>query len=273
MVGLLTMTGGASLAGLWVYRRVKEQRGEERWWHAPQQTLQTTLRQVRRRFMARNPVTSLRPPMAATLAPAAAQALDLQVTTINYGLRTSTLALGATTVGWLISPPLQVVGLPLLVYMGIPAAQAAYEQLWLDGRPNRSLAETVILVVGLARGYYWISALGFCCYYGVRHWRLKPPQDAALETVAPVASIMAHCRQEDAVYAVPLATLQPGAQVILQSGEVAPVDGLIVEGVAWMRQQGALVPAAGLRKAVGDRVMAADLVLVGRICVRTIPVA
>jgi cation transport ATPase len=196
----------------------------------------------------------------------------MQAATITYGLRTSALALGVTTVGWLVAPPLQVAGLPLLVYMGIPAAQAAYEQLWLDGRPNQSLAETVILVVGLARGDYWISALGFCCYYGVRHWRNKPPQDAA-EAVASEMPRMAHGQKEGVVYTVPSATLQPGDRVILQSGEVAPVDGLIVEGVARLRQQGAFVPAAGLRKAVGDRVMAADLVLVGRICVRMIPAA
>ena len=263
MVGLLTMTGGASLAGLWVYRRVKGQGDEQHWWRASWQTVQAAMHQVQRRFMARNPAT-------APLAPAVTQELDTQAATINYGLRTSVLAFGVTTVGWLIAPPLQVAGLPLLVYMGVPTAKAAYEQLWLDDRPHRALAETIVLVVGLARGCYWISALGFCCYYGVRHWRLKPPQESATETVAPN---MAHCRQADALYALPRTTRQPGDQVILQSSEVVPVDGLIVEGVAWMRHQGASAPTAGLRKAVGDRVMATDLVLVGRICVRTIPAA
>lgn len=272
MVGLLTMTGGASLAGLWVYRRVKGQGDEQHWWRASWQTVQTAMHQVQHRFMGRNPATPLRS-TTASLAPAVTQGLDTQAATINYGLRTSVLAFGVTTVGWLIAPPLQVAGLPLLVYMGVPAAKAAYEQLWLDERSHWALAETIVLVVGLARGCYWISALGFCCYYGVRHWQLKPPQDSATETVAPVAPSMTHCRQADALYALPSTTRQPGDQVILQSSEVVPVDGLIVEGVAWMQHQGASAPTAGLRKAVGDRVMATDLVLVGRICVRTIPVA
>ena len=269
MVGLLTMTGGASLAGVWVYRRFKGQGGEQRWWQATWQTFQAAMHQVQRRLTARNLATPLQP-ATATLALAVTQDLDTQAATINYGLRTSVLAIGVTTVGWLIAPTLQVAGLPLLVYMGVPAAKAAYEQLWLDGRPHRALAETIVLVVGLTGGYYWISALGFCCYYGVRHWRLQPPQGAEPVSVAPS---MAHCANEDAIYTLSRATLQPGDQVILQSGEVAPAEGLVVEGVAWMRHQGASVPAAGLRKTVGDRVMAADLVLVGRICMRTIPAA
>ncbi|MEZ4860202.1 MAG: hypothetical protein R3C14_02795 [Caldilineaceae bacterium] len=59
------------------------------------------------------------------------------------------------------------------------------------------------------------------------------------------------------------ATLQPGDQVILQSGEVAPVDGLITEGVAWLRNQAGAATVCGLHKTVGDRVAATDLVLVG----------
>ena len=188
--------------------------------------------------------------------------------TSNYGLHTSALALAVTTTGRLFYPPLQVAGLPLLVYMGIPAAQEAYDQLGAEERPGRALAEIVVLAVCLAGGYYWVSSLGFWLYYGGRTWLAKQqPSEQAWrpEWLAPATT---HLWKDGAACVVPTATLQPGDQVILHSGELVPVDGLITEGVAWLRPQALRPAATGLRKGMGDKVAAADLVVVGRICVR-----
>lgn len=93
-----------------------------------------------------------------------------------------------------------------------------------------------------------------------------PPSTVAPPTTAPLW-------QGDAVRTVPTITLEPGDQLLLKSGEMMPVDGLIVEGVAWVRPQALSATACGLRKSVGSRVMATDIVLVGRICVQVLPTA
>lgn len=87
--------------------------------------------------------------------------------------------------------------------------------------------------------------------------------------VAP--PMTAHLWQGDAVRTVPTITLQPGDQVLLKSGEMMPVDGLIIEGVARVQPQALSATASGLRKSVGSRVMATDIVMVGRICVQVLP--
>jgi cation transport ATPase len=161
-------------------------------------------------------------------------------------------------------------GLPLLVYLGIPSAQQAYAQLRVDGRPSRALAETVALAVCLAGGYYGVGALGFWLYYGGQRWWATQRPDENTRHPQRWAPTTTHLWQAGAVCAVPTATLQPGDQVLLHSGELAPVDGLITEGVAWLRPQALLPATTGLRKGVGDRVAATDLVLVGRICVRVL---
>ena len=191
--------------------------------------------------------------------------------TIRYGLRTSTLALAVTTTGRLCFPPLQVAGLPLLIYMGIPSAQQAYGQLAEEERMGRALAETVVLAVCLASGYYWVGSLGFWLYYGSRALlaEKQQSQDAHQHQAGSVPTTTQRW-QDGAACGVPTASLQPGDQVILHSGEVAPVDGLITEGVAWLRSQ-ALSSACDLRKGVGDKVTATDLVLVGQIFVRVLP--
>lgn len=272
MVGLLTLTGGASLAGVWVYRRLEKgtrPAAAASWWKASWQTVQETLHTVRQGLMQRSPR-----PLAAALAtpPPALTLLDIAEPTaaIRYGLWTSALALGVTTTGRLLFPPLQVAGLPLLVYMGLPPAQTAYTQLQLDGRPGSALAETMLLVVCLAGGYYWVGALGFCLYYGGRTLLAKKPQDGAAQGSLWDLPATTHRWQAGAACAVPVATLQPGDHLLLQSGEMTPVDGQIVEGVAWVQAQALSATACGLRKGVGSRVTATDIVVVGRICVQVL---
>lgn len=148
MVSLLTLTGGASLAGLWVYRRLADHTPQPRWW----QRLQDTLQGARQVFTPRSRHSMVAPPVDARRM-TTVQGGNSATADVAYGLRTATLALGVTTVGGLVAPPLSVAGLPLLVYMGIPAAQTTYEQFWLNGRPNRALAETVVLSVCLVGGY------------------------------------------------------------------------------------------------------------------------
>lgn len=271
MVGLLTMTGGISLVGIWVYRQqggkapAQQAPGARRtWWQTAWQHL----------WPARRPAPRSTPP--ASTAPVTDQPFarlqqgPVPATTIHRGVRTSALALAVTTTGRLLYPPVQVAGLPLLVYMGIPAAQQAYAELAEEGRPGRAVAETVVLVVCLAGGYFWVTSLGFCLYYTGQRLLTEQPGATAHhpEWIAPA---MAHLRKAGAVCAVPTATLQSGDQVILQSGEMAPVDGLITEGVAWLCPQALSAASGGVRKGVGDRIMATDIVSVGQICMRVLP--
>lgn len=279
MVGLLTITGSASLVSVWVYRRWgdkeplrREQGAGPAWWQATWQRVQDRVWQPRHPVTAPNPPTLM--PVSVADQPFAPlhQPADHQAT-VHYGLRTSTLALAVTTTGWLVYPSLQIAGIPLLVYMGIPSAQQAYDQLGEEGRPSRALAETVVLVVCLASGYYWLGSLGFWLYYGSRSLLVENQPNEDTQRPEWLASTTMHLWQDGAACAVPAASLQPGDQVILHSGEMAPVDGLIVAGVAWLRPQALSSSACGLRKGVGDRIMATDIVLIGQICVRVIPAA
>lgn len=156
---------------------------------------------------------------------------------------------------------------------GHPPAQVAYDQLWVNGRPSRALAETVVLAVCLTSGYYLVGSLGSWLYYGSRTLLANQQQSAEPQQLAWLAPTTAHLWQNGTACVVATTTLQPGDQVILQSGEQAPVDGLITKGVAWLRSQASFSTACGQREAIGDRVAAADLVLVGRICVQMLATA
>lgn len=269
-MGQLTMTGNAR----WKAQSQDQPKraAKPSWWQATWQHLQQQV------WPARQPTPPINPPETTTT-PQVNRSLVLSQqpgkheTSLHYGIHTSTLALVVTTTGRLCYPPLQVAGLPLLVYMGIPAAQHAYDQLAEGNLPGRALAETVVLTVCLAGGYYWLGALGFWLYYGSR--TLLADQQPGEETQQPEwpTPTTTHLWKDGVAHVVPTATLQPGDQVLLHSGEMVPVDGLITEGVAWVQNQAVSSSACALRKSVGDKVMVTDLVMVGRIRVGMLPKA
>ncbi len=280
MVGLLAMTGSASLVGIWVYNQLGEKKQvrpkkdqRQDWWQTTWQRLQDQLWQPNHSVVPRNQPKAPAPAAAATVAPSPVSPGQHteQAAAIRYGVRTSALALAVTTTGQLCYPPLQVAGLPLLIYMGIPAARRAYEQLEAEGRPDRALAETVVLAVCLVSGAYWISSLGFFLYYGGRELLTEKHSHKDFQQPTWTAPITTHLWKEGTGATVATASLRAGDQVILQSGEMSPADGLIVEGVAWLRPQAMTPISCGLRKSVGDRIRATDIVSVGQICVQIIP--
>jgi cation transport ATPase len=234
-----------------------------RWWQALQEAYQG----ARQAFTRCSKQTAVIPPTD-THPLTTAQRGKTATDDAAYGLRTATLALGVTTVGVLVAPPLRLAGLPLLVYMGIPAAQTTYEQLWMDGRPNRALVETVVLGVCLVGGYYWVGALGFWLYYGSRTLLAPTPQSTPNRSTTWQTPTTVHLWQAGTTSVVPTNTLQPGDQLLLQSGDMTPVAGVIVEGVAWVRSQAMANNAGALRKSVGSQLLATELVVVGRVCVR-----
>jgi len=283
MVGILTMTGGASLAGVWVYKRLGDkkqmrrdkdpgQTAEQPWWKAQWQTLQGRLQSGLQRFTLHHPRAQGK---SVADAPALdfAHRIDAADTSVRYGWHTSTLAVAVTTTGALAFPPLQLAGIPLLIYMGIPAAHQAYEQLWVDGRPSRALAETLALAACLASGTYFVGSLGFWLYYGTRTWLAEKRPAQTAQPTPWMTPTTVHLWKDGTTCAVPTTTLQPGDHVRLHSGDMTPMDGLITEGMAWLRPQALSATACGLRKGVGDRVTATDIVVLGQICVRVLPSA
>lgn len=267
MVSLLTLAGGVSLTSAFVYQRTKRKETASAYWEKPWQTIRKALTHARQQL---SPSEVLRHPKGMSLV----QQLASDASSNHYELHTSALALGVSAVGSLLFPPLRIAGMPLLVFMGLPAAQAAYTQLQLDGRPSRALAETVALVVCLTSGYYTFTALGFCLYHGARY-QLAQQQHTSTEETRPLLSWVSpptiHLLCEGATQSVATATLQPGDHVLLQSGEIAPIRGLIIEGAAWLYPQALSTTTTALHKSAGDLIDIQDMVVVGRICVRVLP--
>lgn len=181
-------------------------------------------------------------------------------------LQAASLSLGLATTG-LLFPPAQFAAVPTLIYMGIPAAQEAYVTLRHDRRTGRALGETVALAGCLAGGFYLIGSLGFSLYYlgrtfQQRRERAAPGSDDAWQLPETVTLHRARGATTVARH-----ELEPGDRFLVRSGEVIPVDGLIVDGSGLVKSAG-LADATEQMKQSGDSVSAMDVVTLGALCVQ-----
>ncbi|MEZ4663361.1 MAG: hypothetical protein R2911_37940 [Caldilineaceae bacterium] len=185
---------------------------------------------------------------------------------LQHGVRTSSISLGLASAGLFFSP-IQYASIPVLIYMGAPSARHAYDMLHEQGRPSRVLAETAVLAICLGGGWYLAGSLGFWLYYLGRLNRCNR-NAARFSRAIQAAPQSARLRQDDQETVVPAHTLQKGAQVLVGTSEIVPVDGMIVEGAAWVQPGGSHNIAECRLLRVGDRVMASDLVIAGQLSLR-----
>lgn len=187
---------------------------------------------------------------------------------LQHGMRISSVSFGLATAGLLFFPPLQYATIPTLIYMGVPAAQEAYAKLRKERCVSTALAETATLAICLAGGYYWVGSLGFFLYYWGRSQIVLQSADQEVSRGSLQNVQMVHLLQGGKSLRVLAETLKPGDRVVIETSELAPAEGIIIDGTALVLPSLWMIHGAGQLKQAGDKVCAADLILVGRISIQ-----
>lgn len=184
----------------------------------------------------------------------------------RYGLTTALLSLGTSTLGALCFTPLHYASVPLLVYLGIRPAQAAYQALHDDGQPTVALAETMALAVCLAGGYYVAGSLGFSLYYlgriALHHQQITQIKEGWF------LPRRVRLQKEGEELWTPLNRVQPGDLVIIRHSEMVALTGVIRQGSALIKACRCPDQAEETIKRVGDRVSVADIVQAGALVIQ-----
>lgn len=254
MVGTALLTGGTLYIGYQAYAFVKKE--HTAWWQGWGERLQKWRRAGWGRTQAVNiPAGLPQPPSARPTAQpqlvAAATALSAAVAALVY-------------------PPLRIVCGPALLYLGVATAQRGYRRRQQGEPVSAAVVEGVIIVICLAQGSFLVGALGFTCYYlgQVAADTTRPCQQLPIGWQPPPWG----WRQAPAgEVPTPVNCLQVGDQVTVHAGEMVPVSGVIVQGMAWVRRPGAAAlwteeqGAVGVKVGIGHAIEAATIVLVGSI--------
>ncbi len=189
---------------------------------------------------------------------------------INRGLYIALGSLGLALFGTLIFPPLRLLSLPGLVYGSWHSYERAYQALTQKRKVGINLLTALVNTAYIASGYLILGNLTTTSYFAslkllsvvkgrfeqdLRNALAKQPQSVWL--LVEGIEVKLH-----------LAQLQLGDLVVVHVGEVIAVDGLIIEGAATVDQHVLTGEAQPVEKSVGDRVLAATLLLTGKLVIR-----
>ncbi len=174
------------------------------------------------------------------------------------------------SVGYFIYPPLTLLSIGIISYNTAPIIERAIQTLRTDKKiTNDSYSAFVtVLLIGINNNF--AAAMHNVVYHVSSYLVAQSREDSAR------LAAMTYHQAPETVWVIsgaiekqiPLTQIQAGDAVIVTTGEAIPVDGVISMGSALIDQQALTGEANPLEKTVNDFVMAATIVLSGRIVIK-----
>jgi Cu2+-exporting ATPase len=166
-------------------------------------------------------------------------------------------------------PPLLPVAAAVFAYTSIPTFEEAYKVLFKEKRLGVDVLDSIVVVGCLGTLAIFPGAvLCWCLSFG--RVLVKKTQDNSKKLL-----LNAFGKQPRYVWLyrdgtevqVNVDRLQQGDIIVVSTGEVVPVDGHVVEGMAMIDQHALTGESTPAEKGVGDRVFASTLMVAGKVLV------
>lgn len=189
---------------------------------------------------------------------------------LNHYLGVSAAGLGITSLLALLHSPLIVVALPMSVYVNIPLIKKAYRQ-WTNQR-HVGLAAVTSVYIGaeLVLGFYFASMLANTLYLAAEKLLIRS-RDSSRKHL--INAFRQHPRMvwvvvDGSEVQVPFEAIKADDVVVVGAGEIIPVDGTILSGMASVDQRILTGESQPAEKHPDDNVLATTTVLAGKIYLR-----
>ncbi|MFZ4664590.1 MAG: HAD-IC family P-type ATPase, partial [Caldilineaceae bacterium] len=199
-----------------------------------------------------------------------AQPRTLMAQNVNRDFTIGTASLGLAMAGSLLYSPLYLLSIPGLLYSVRHMFQNSYQALRKEGKVHVNALSSITVVACLLSGYYVAAAMtGFFYTFSQKLLlQVKIDSKKSLVNVFRLSSQTAWVLIDGVEVQISIEKVQRGAIVIVNAGELIPVDGVITQGMASVDQQMLTGEAQPVEKSVGDTVFAMTLLLTGKIQVR-----
>lgn len=203
------------------------------------------------------------PPAPEVAGPAVVMEPDVfERTEESLGLSVGALTLSA--VGW-VFPLARLASSAILLVGMVPIARTA----WRTARDDRRVDFPGLIVLGtgfeLALGYAGLASLNWLVFTGGKRLQAAAKRQTRSELADRIGGRDEHAWivREDVELEVALADLDVEDRLIVRAGDVIPIDGIVVEGLIAVDQRVLTGESRLLEFGVGERVLAATLVLGG----------
>jgi cation transport ATPase len=202
-------------------------------------------------------------------------------TTTSRHLTTASVSLGLSMSGALFSTPLSLASVPLTVYNALPIFERAWADLFRKGRLKMAMVQSVAVIGTLFTQHYVVAALITWLHYfltllalRVRHFHKlvwHGLEHDSREFLAHFYGARPHSvwvQAQGIEVEIPFEKLRVGDIVVVNAGDVVPVEGTVVEGTAEVSLLLATGEARLVAIRIGDRVISSTMVMSGKIRIR-----
>ncbi|MCX6048535.1 MAG: heavy metal translocating P-type ATPase [Chloroflexi bacterium] len=189
---------------------------------------------------------------------------------MNHFLNIATVNLGIAGAS-LFFPPLILATVPLLAYLMTPILQLTYKGLVKQRRFTSYTLDALLLGGMLLGGFWYTATIGLWVLMFSRKLLVKSENNAKQNLVNLFGEQprTVWVQTEDGVEVeIPFNQLQIGDVLVISAGQMIPVDGVITAGMASIDQHKLTGEAQPAEKGIGEAVLAATVVLAGRVHIR-----
>lgn len=198
---------------------------------------------------------------------------DTTVSRERTGQRHLYLALGAlgfSAVGVSGVPLLGLVTIPVQIYFVARFVQHGIRQIVWQRQVGMAVIDALVTGLLLGLGYFWAISLYAACFYGSRSLlqQIRQRYQERMHRIARTSLQRVRVMRNANEAWVALDTLRVDDIIVVYAGEVVPVDGVVVGGLACIDQcflNGAVPP---VKREAGQPVLAMTLVLTGTLLIR-----
>ncbi|MBV7338439.1 heavy metal translocating P-type ATPase [Chloroflexi bacterium TSY] len=193
--------------------------------------------------------------------------LSLEERFANWRLALGTVTLGTAVIGELLLAPL----IPVAITLGLVSMSNNYYFAWLRWKETKRFGAIHLLCIYIAflwlGGYAAVGALGAVLLgVGLKVKAISENQSRNnLINIFQLQPGKVWVHSNGLEVEIPFEKLQAGDILVLQAGQIVPVDGTIVAGVATVDQHMLTGEAQPVEKSVGDVVFASTVLLSGKV--------
>jgi heavy metal translocating P-type ATPase len=186
---------------------------------------------------------------------------------LDLDLAICTASLPLAAVAQFAMPALLPVSAALFAYTAIPSFRGAYQVLFKERRLGVDVLDSIVVMGCLATLHVFPGAILAWCL-SVGRYLIRRTEDNSKKLLLGAFGKQARyvwLVKDEIEIEVPLDRLDKGDIVAVHTGEVVPVDGIIVDGLAMIDQHALTGESAPAEKGVGDRVFASTVMVAGKV--------
>lgn len=188
---------------------------------------------------------------------------------LNRYIAAAAVSMGTAIVGFAYPPlfPLTVIS---AICAGMRIFKNGYNALFHERKIRLDVVGSLYLVCAFAGGFFFPASFGLFAYY-LSEKLILITQDRSRQSLIDIFDQQPRSvwqRVGDVEVEVPLESVQTGDTLVIQAGQVIPVDGVITHGIGTVDQHMLTGESQPVEKGEGDLVLTSTLMTTGRIFVR-----